>query len=435
MRWIAYTSAVLARGLRRLRDPLYLNSSFLMLTSALSASFGFVFWLIVARFYPSEALGVSASLLSLAVFLGSLSSLGLGSGLIRFLPSATSGRNHRINTSLSLAVAMALGVGLIFLGGVHIWSPAIAFVRSNATFALMFLAFTVGFAVTPLVDSLFMAARRASYVLYRTVLYNSLRVPLLILVATSLGTFGIFFSFGAALLIALLVSFVVLLPRLYSGFRVAPSLRLGGVREMLPYSLGNHVAGISYALPGGILPLLVLIGLSASGAAHFYIAWIMASLLFIVPRASALSLFVEGSHPRTYFARDIVRSLRFAAILLIPGILILFFGGPFLLSLFGAEYSSEGLGLLRILVVSAFFVAINSTFLSYLKVTKRIGELILISSSLGVGTIVVSFFLIDRFGLLAPGVAFLAVQAVISAYVLLRNLPTSVKVARELMRV
>ncbi len=435
MRQSLSTSELLAGGLKRLRDPLYRNAFFLMLTSVLSASFGFAFWLIVARFYTSEAVGLSASLISMAVFLGSLSSLGLGYGLIRFLPSTSTGVNQRINTSLSLALLTALVVGIIFLGGVALWSPSLTSVRDSWSYVIMFVAFTIGFALTPLVDSCFLAARRASYVLYKSILYNGLRIPIPILVVTSLGAIGIFFSFGAALLLALLVSFLILMPRLYSGFTLAPSLRLTDLRNMFAYSIGNHFAHILSVLPAGILPLLVLTTLSASSSAHFYIAWIMASLLFVVPGSSARSLFVEGSHPGTHFALDIVRSLRFGFLLLAPGILALFFVGPFLLGLFGEEYSTEGLALLRILILSAFFVAINSTFLSYLRVTKRVGELILLSAALGVGTMLTSYFLLDGFGLLGPGIAFFSIQAATSGYVLLRNLGAVRRVVKGLIHI
>jgi hypothetical protein len=45
-----------------------------------------------------------------------------------------------------------------------------------------------------------------------------------------------------------------------------------------------------------------------------------------------------------------------------------------------------------------------------------------------------SIFLLDGFGVLGPGIAFLSLQAVVSGYIILRNLPTSRAVARALLR-
>ncbi len=421
-------------GLKKPKDPLYRNAIFLIIASGAGGLLGFVFWLIVAASYDSASVGLSASLLALAGFLGSVSSLGLGIGLIRFLPSASADSPHRISASLTLATLTALGIGLVFLGGLDFWAPAVAFVQKSWSYSIMFLFFIVGFALLPLVDSSFLAARKASYVFQRTFLYSGLRLPIPILGITFLGAFGIFFSVGVALLASLLFSFLLLLPRLYPGFLAPSSLKLSGIRHMLTYSMGNHTANLLAGLPTGILPLLILSEVSASSSAHFYIAWMITGFLFVVPGAAATSLFVEGSYPGSHFTRDVIRSLRFGLLLLIPGVLVLFFASPLLLGLFGREYSAEGLGLLRILALAAFFVAINSHFFSFLRVNMLVRELILLSSILGVGTVVASYLLLDRFGILGPGIAFFSMQAAISGYVLLRNVAASKTVARGLMK-
>lgn len=421
-------------GWRKLRDPLYRNALFLILTSAFGGLFGFTFWLIAARYYTPDSVGLSASILSLTGLLGSISSLGLGIGLIRFLPSSSEDKNQRINTSLTIAAVTALGIGLVFLVGLDLWSPAIALVRNSPAYSVMFLAFVIGFALTSLVDSSFLAARKASYVLHRSLLFNSLRLPILIIVVASFGALGIFFSFGVAMLGSLLVSLFLLMRRLYPGYLTVPSLRLAGIRDMVGYSMTNHIANLLYALPTGILPLLVLTELSVSSSAHFYVAWLLANLLFVVPISSAQSLFIEGSHPGAYLTGDAIRSLRFSTLLVLPGILFLFFAGPLLLALFGEEYSTAGTGLLRILALSAFFVTINSTYFSLLRVNKRMRELTVLSLIVGVGTVIGAYFTLAPLGLVGPGIAFLSIQASITGYVLLKNIGASKEVAKGVMR-
>ena len=39
---------------QKLRDPLYKNSFFIMLSSIINAGFGFFFWMIAARLYSAE---------------------------------------------------------------------------------------------------------------------------------------------------------------------------------------------------------------------------------------------------------------------------------------------------------------------------------------------------------------------------------------------
>lgn len=421
-------------GFRRLKEPLFQNASFLMLSSILGGLLGFPFWLIAARFYPAADVGITVSLLAVASLLGALSSLGLETGLVRFLPAMQAGRRRRLNAALTLSAVTAAGVALSFLGGLSLWAPALAFVGESWAFSAALLGFTVAFALTHVVDAGFLAGRRASYHFARTLLFHGTKLPLPILLGTFLGALGLLLSFGVALLLALTVALFVLLPRLYTGFRPTPIFQVQGLRELFTYSVGNHVANVLRGLPSGLLPLLVLLQVSASGAAHFYVAWLLAGLLFVIPLSTASSLFVEGSHPGTVFSRDTVRSLRFGLLLIVPGVLLLVFGGDFLLGLFGVEYST-GLGLLQALAVSALFVTVNATFFAYLRVRKRIPELVLLSLFGGLGTLLGGVLLLPAFGLMGPGLAFLLAEATITGYVVLKHLDTSLRVARELVRI
>ena len=44
-----------------LNDPLYKNSFFIMLTSISNAGFGFIFWMIAARFYSTADIGLASA--------------------------------------------------------------------------------------------------------------------------------------------------------------------------------------------------------------------------------------------------------------------------------------------------------------------------------------------------------------------------------------
>ncbi|MDI6810198.1 MAG: hypothetical protein QMD80_00700 [archaeon] len=49
---------------QHLKDPLYKNSLFIMLTSVTSAEFGFVFWLIAVKFYSTEEVGLASAIIA-----------------------------------------------------------------------------------------------------------------------------------------------------------------------------------------------------------------------------------------------------------------------------------------------------------------------------------------------------------------------------------
>ena len=67
-------------------DSLYKNSIYLMLSTGVMATFGFFFWIINARIYSAEQIGIGTTLLSIMSLISSFSILGLGTGLINICP-------------------------------------------------------------------------------------------------------------------------------------------------------------------------------------------------------------------------------------------------------------------------------------------------------------------------------------------------------------
>jgi len=110
-----------------------------------------------------------------------------------------------------------------------------------------------------------------------------------------------------------------------------------------------------------ILPIMVLNVLGAEQAAYYYIAFAIASLLFMIPNAISMSLFVEGSHGEA-LKRTVVKSLFAILSLLIPAAAALYVCGGWVLGVVGAEYAAGGLGVLRVMVAASLFVGVNSVY-------------------------------------------------------------------------
>ena len=103
--------------------PLYANSIFLMLNSAIGTLLGLVFWVVTSGFYLPGIVGRGKAVVSMTGFLTFAASLGLGISIIRFLPVA--GTNVAALISLwftisGLAVVVAV---VVFLVRLPVWSP------------------------------------------------------------------------------------------------------------------------------------------------------------------------------------------------------------------------------------------------------------------------------------------------------------------------
>lgn len=386
-----------------------------MTNTILTEGLGFVFWIIAARFYPSSEVGLAAASISGIAFLSGLASLGFGIGLVRYLPEAQRESRDMINSCLTLSAAMGLAIAGVFLLGADFWAPSLGFLR-RIDYALAFMAICAGLAVIPVIDAALIARRKAKLVLIKQSVMG-LRVPLLIAFASFSGFVGIFGSWILAILVTMLLTLFVFVPRVEKGYRPWPMVRKSIIGGLFRFSLGNYVAGTIAAIPVGVLPLMIANVISTQSAAYFYIAYTMATLVYVIPQQITMSLYAEGSQPSPNFSRDIRRATRLILILLVPGSFIFYFFGGFLLGFFGSEYSKAGFDLLRLLILSAGFVAINVLYITKIRVEKRIGPVIAQAAVTTCILLAVSYALLPSSGIIAVGIAQLASQGVFAVYV------------------
>ncbi|MFQ6012481.1 MAG: lipopolysaccharide biosynthesis protein [Thermoplasmata archaeon] len=412
-----------------IRSPLYRNAIYLILNTLMAAGAGFVFWLLVARVSGSpEAVGQALLLVGVLALLATVSQLGFGIGLIRFLPgSRGEGRGRMMNSALTVSVLVAVGLAFLVLLTMDLWFPQGADVLSLVALVPIFLLLAVFGTSAPIVDNSFVAGRKASYVVMRSSLYQAVRLATPLLLIGLLGVLGVLASLMVAHVLALAVAFFLLLPRLYPGFRLMPVVDKGALGDMLHFSLGNHVAEIFHVLPYPVILVIVtrLTG-SLEQAAFFGVPWLIASLLFAVPLMASVSLYAEGSHFADRLRGDLRRTLRFVLPVLVAGIAFVWFFGAWVLSLFGPAYPAEGVQLLRVLAISGIFVTVNGLFIAVARVMKWVKAVIALWAYVATGTIALSYLLLPVYGLVGVGYAWLltngtAALAVMGAYLLKRG--------------
>lgn len=405
--------------LNDLRTPLYRNAIYLMMNTALIAGAGFLFWFLAAQLLTPTQVGQALVLVSVATLLGVFSQLGFGTGLIRFLPGTTNDRNRMINSCLSLATLVAVVLATGMLLSADLWfSEGGEAIRLSAL-APLFLLLVPMMAITTIVNNAFVAGRQAAYVLLKSVLYQATRLATPLVLVALLGVLGVLSALLVGHALALGVAFALLLPRVYPGYRPGPALDRTIVGDILHFSLGNYVGEVLAALTQPVLLLLIagLLG-SAEEAAFFGVPWLIATLLFAVPLMTGVSLYAEGSHFEDRLRKDMLRSLRFLLPLLAAGILFLYFAGGWILALFSPAYAAEGTRLLRILTLSAVFVAVNYIFLSVARVKKWIKAIIALMAAIVGGTLALSFWTIPAYGIDGAGYAWMIANAAVAGVIL-----------------
>lgn len=385
---------------------LYTNSFFLWLSAGLGAAFGFAFWTLAARWYGSAEVGLASAALAGWSLLVSFSHLGLGLGIVRFLPEEAGRETRLINACLTATLAVAALAAVVFLLGLAVWAPELAYLQALPQGA-GFLLFVVAGAASVIQDKACLAARDAAYVAMKTALVQVLRVALLVLFVGLAGAFGIVAAAGLAAVCGFLCGFP-LLRRALPGYRLELVLEGRILAALLPYSLGSYGAEFLLLLPNLVLPLLVVALAGPEEAAYFYVSWFTGQLLLSLSLQVALALFVEGarhSDGLLPLSRD---ALLFCSALLGAGFLLVLFFGSDVLVVFGAEYSRASARLLSLVALAAIPAALNSLCLAAQRVHKDVASMFPLSGLVAAATIGVSYVLIPRLGLEGAGYGLLA---------------------------
>ncbi len=383
-------------------DSLYMNSIYMMASTIIVSGSGFVFWLVATHFYNASEIGLATAIISVLLFLMNFSILGLNYSIIRFLPKSKTHNQLLTGSFMIIALAAAISAG-IFIAFLPFFSPKLAFMRENNWTSFIFLLFTITASIDFLMESIFLALRSAKYVFFKNVLVSILKIGLPILFV-GYGAIGIFIAWALALSSGLVVALFVLIKKY--KYRFSPKFKKEVLTGMISFSFANYLVGLLGIAPALILPVLITNYINPQTTAYFYISMMIAQLLYTIPYATTQSLFAEGSNDVKTFSENIKKSLRFIWTLMTPAIVVLVLFGNLILSIFGTEYSVEGVRFLQILAISGIPVAFNYLGLTILNVRHQLKPLLVINL-IGTAIILYLSFLFRTQGLVGIGFAWL----------------------------
>ena len=153
-----------------LRDPLYTNSVYIFASRVLSVTTGFVFWMIAARLYSINDVGLGVAMLSSASIINLFSTVGLEHSVIRFSRSYDLGRI--VNSSLVIVIIASIIVGLCY-GLITLLFPSRVMEGDAFFYLLIFVAFSVISSVGMFTGHVFLAMRKSPEYLVQTIFMSS----------------------------------------------------------------------------------------------------------------------------------------------------------------------------------------------------------------------------------------------------------------------
>ncbi|BCL80614.1 amino acid adenylation domain-containing protein [Ktedonobacteria bacterium brp13] len=373
-------------------DPLYKNSIFNMASTFILGGLGFVFWIIIARLYKTEDVGIATTLISIMTLLNNLTVMGLNSSLNRYLPKSTD-KNELISSSFVIVTLVTFAASIIFLLELHIFSPQLLFLQSNFFYLISFILFVIFYSWNMLVESTFMALRAAGNILIKNTIISCLKI-VIPFALVAFGAYGIFASTASAFAFGVLFSLTILVFRF--KIRLSISVNVSLLKETLSYSFANYLVSFMFNMPSLVLPIIILNVLSAKYAAYYYIASMIQSILLVIPVATAQALLTEGSYNEAELKKHVKKAMVTISAILIPATAIIVFAGNILLQFFGKSYASEAFQFLQLYSISTIFTALLLIANAIMNVKHQIKLLVVLNVLIALLTLFLSYAFISN---------------------------------------
>jgi O-antigen/teichoic acid export membrane protein len=387
-------------------DSLYRNAIYLMLSTCISSLLGFLFWIIYARIFTPNQIGIATTLIAVSLFISNISQLGFNNSLIYYLPKSKD-KNKLINATLTTSSTFALLATLVFLGGISFFSPKLLFILNYPFFIIAFIIGTIFLLLNSLSEPIFISYRSTKYIFIKNTVYSLIKISLPILFV-AYGSLGLFNSYNISVIVTAVLAFILLYK--YFNYRLTFVYSYKLLKMLLRFSVINYFSAIMGMLQTLIIPIMIVNLISPKVAAYYYIVDLFINFLGIVPGVITQALFAEGTHEPNNIKKLILKSALLIFAILIPAIIILVLFGKYLLLAFGKQYSEEGIKFLQIVSFSAIFTSINYLITTILNIKADLKK-ILFMSIFGSLLMILLTYLFIPYGLVGVGYGILISEA------------------------
>lgn len=374
---------------------------------------GFLTWLVAARIYSTFQVGLAAAAISAMFLCVQVGMLGVDLALIALFPHHRHKPNLLLDTVIVLGTLLALLAGLIFVGLSASGVRSLHVIAASPINASLFLVLTLLGSVWWILDQASVALRRSDKVLVRAIVAA-------VTCLTGVAAFGavgwrtaaaILASWVAAALVACAIG-LIQVARATEHYRFRLRMAEPLVRRLLTLGLPNFAMSAADNGPGLVLPIVAAEVLSPRAAAVWYVVWMMSLAAYTIPGAFGLNVFAEAAAAPSELARHVREALRVAVALAAAATVALEALGPFVLSILGQAYASNGATPLRIMALAAMPMVVIKVYLAVCRATGRMLEGTVVAAVTGVVAVGLGAAAANSLGLSGIAAAWLSVTLV-----------------------
>lgn len=398
---------------------LFRTAHLLMLNTVLTAGLGFLFWILAARLYSPERVGINSALIAVLMTVSTLCQVNLGSVFVRFLPEAT-----RPAKLILLGYAAAAGFSLVVATCVALIAPHVAkdlsILGSSRLIGVIWVLSVALWCVFALQDGALTGLRAARWIPVENTSFGVLKIVALLILAAFGAAQGMLLAWVLPMAILVIPVNLIIFRRAVPAHTPAHTdgiVNRFGKRRLVRY-LG--MTGVASSIDQGMLaalPILVVAILGATQNAYFYIAFTIVTTLELLADNIVTALTVEGTFA-THRLQELTAAVgRRFVVLLLPATLALMVAAPLVLLFFGRTYADHGTTVLRLLALASIFRGAIWLYMAVCRIQGRGLALLLVSAATSIGTLVFTSVFAHLWGLNGVGIGWLTSNLVVAVVV------------------
>ena len=388
------------------------NSLALIATKVVTLGLGFLFWLVAARLFRPDQVGLAGGVVSAVMLCVQLALLGIGSAVIAMYPAHRERPGRLLDTALTGATLTGAVVGLAFAAVAAAAFAELRVVGVQPGWLALFVAMSALGTVGVVLDQVSTTLRRGDQALWRGALNGALSLVAVgaLSVVPGSGSMALFACWVAGVAAACALGAVQLRSAL-RRYRYRPRIDRSLLRRLVAVGLPNHALTLADRAPGLLLPVLVTELLSPAANAYWYAVWMMAWVVFVIPVQVGMTLFAEATHRPEAIDRLVRHAIRWSLGVGLAAAIAVAAAGSFVLSLLGARYAAAGAEPLRVLVWGLVPMAFVQAYYARCRAAARLGEAIATAVVAGTATVAAAIAAGVASGLSAMALGWVAVQA------------------------
>jgi O-antigen/teichoic acid export membrane protein len=336
---MALTTSIPATVRAAIARPVLRNAASMYGSALITSGLGFVYWIVAARAFPIDRVGIASAAISAMVLLGQAGLLGLASMTLGELA-----REGEFPVGLVSVACLVAGTASLLLGvGYVLLAPVVSakLGRLGHGFAgpALFALGTGITGVTLVLDQAVIGINRPELQLNRNIVFSA--VKLLILPIGAIAPIGhkdiVIFTSWLIGNLASLVSFWIHTHRLGIRPHLRPAFRtLASLRRL---AFAHHWLNVADQVPRLLLPVIVSITLTSALTAAFYTAALIVGIVAVIPAQLSTALFALPRGQLDRLATELRSTLKLSIAVSLAGAVAFAALAHPLLLLFGHQYT------------------------------------------------------------------------------------------------